>query len=632
MDKRRNQSTGGKFPVSLPEAGCIIFFIIAAIVKCSYFQFITHVSARPVREPVNLNMLAASFASIAIIPAVVYLLFNRKRILALFIVDLLLSVLLLADTVFYRYYHNAITIPILLQIGLVSSLGDSIKDLLRWTDLALFVDLPLFAGGLFLFFKSGIRRFPILPRLTTSVIVIIACVFGISYATHNAGIIIKQDAAKLFTTDKNKIIRYLGVFTFHFHDVKTFATENFTANKYLSAKDKEAIEQFYNDRLPAGSSFEGIAKGKNLIVIQLEALQEFLINLKVDGREVTPFLNSFLKDSLYFDNFYYQVGNGNTSDAEFLLNTSLYPLKDGSVYFRYPLNLYHTLPQQLKEKGYATEVYHAYSPSFWNRTVMYGNIGFDRFYSNKDFKTDEILGWALSDASFFRQTLDKLNPGKPFYSFMITLSSHYPNNAFSNVNNFDVGEYKKTNVGNYIRAAHYVDSNLKVFIEGLKKKGLYDNSLIVIYGDHLGLLKKDAPELMKFLGRENNEYEWMKLQKVPLLLHYPGLKNGEAVHAAAGEIDLFPTIANLMDLDASYALGKDMLNTTKGYAALRFGSVATDNYIYASETQKAYDLKTGKVLSPELYLEEVKKYQRENDISELIIQKDAFRKIEIGDK
>lgn len=63
----------------------------------------------------------------------------------------------------------------------------------------------------------------------------------------------------------------------------------------------------------------------NLIVVQMESFQNFPINLTLNGQEVTPVLNKLAKEGFYFPHVFQQIGPGNTSDAEFMSNTSIYP-------------------------------------------------------------------------------------------------------------------------------------------------------------------------------------------------------------------------------------------------------------------------------------------------------------------
>ncbi|NLD48304.1 MAG: LTA synthase family protein, partial [Clostridiaceae bacterium] len=336
------------------------------------------------------------------------------------------------------------------------------------------------------------------------------------------------------------------------------------------------------------------------------------------------------KESLYFNNIYVQVAGGNTADAEFMTNTSYYPAGEGAAYFRFVSNKYNSLSNMLKEQNYNSYAFHAYAPSFWNRTEMYKALGFDTFINSAHFVLDEYVGWggwALSDASFYRQSLEKIDTSKPFYSFLITLSSHHPYSYFDDKKTFDVGEYDKTYMGNYLKAQNYADSAIEGFIGSLKEKGLYENSLIVIYGDHTGLPKTQAgDDLLKFLGKTDGKLEWAKLQKIPLIIHCPGV-NAEVIDKTGGQVDLYPMIANMLGIDDYYAMGNDILNSNKGYAVLRNGSVITDDYYYFSDDKKAYDINSGSVLKEDAYSEEVAGYQRLLNISDLILERDVLRKI-----
>lgn len=609
-------------PEILAELVYILFFIGSILVKCFYFQFTTQINNRPFSAAINVIMLTATFGVVLILTAITLLVFNKRRKAALLAVDFLLSLILLADTLYFRYYYNAISVPVLAQIGLVGSVGGSILNLSRVKDLVYIIDFPVLAAGLFFMRRFGTLRVGFVKRLAVTVLAA-AVGFGIFQFAYRR--------ADTTTFDNNYIIKNLGIFYFHTFDVKRFASENLFTNKSLSKEDVENITNYFeNKKAAGGEKLKGIAKGKNLIIIQVEALQNFVIGSKINGVEITPNLNKLAEESLYFKNFYYQVAGGNTSDAEFLCNASLYPAKEGAVYFRYATNTYFTLPKTLKAQGYTSYVSHAYMPSFWNRTEAYKAIGFDRFFSSNDFVLDELVGWggwALSDSSFFRQTMKKIDTNKPFYGFFITLSSHHPFSYFENSKDFNVGDFEKTYLGNYLKAAHYADACIGEFVRKLKNSGLFDNTVLVLYGDHSAVPKTQSADLFKFLGIPYSELEWAKQQKVPLLLHYPGLDKGQVIDTTGGEIDIFPTVANLMDIEAPYAMGKDLLNTDKGYAVLRTGSFSTDDMTYLSWTDKAYKLSDSTELRKEAYEKELDFAKNELYISDLILKKDALKKL-----
>ena len=571
----------------------------------------------------NISMLIASGAVVLLLVMLVFLSFNKRRIVALFVCSCIITVLLIADTNFFRYYYNILTIPVILQcdIRLLSSVDQSIMSLFKIKDVIYLLDLPLMILGLKSLSLKTVEEISLKKRMKIALPIMIiglVCFFTV-YSTTDKGI---------FAYSGNYVARRMGVLYSHVDLTKNYIKETISNNKGLSGRERQSIESFFKNRKKEGNRLYGAAEGKNLIIIQMEAMQGFVVNRKLNGVEITPNLNRLIKESLYFDNFYFQVAGGNTSDAEFLCNTSLYPVKEGSVYMRYPYNTYHSLPRILKDKGYKTYALHAFDENFWNRKEMYKAIGFDNFFHSENFEKDDFAGWdgtALSDRSFFRQSLDKIDTSSPFYSFFITLSSHHPFTYFENYD-FDVGEFEGKYLGNYIRAANYADSCLGEFLQDLKDRGLYENSLLVLYGDHSAVPRHMAGELMEFVGTGYSDAEWIKLQKVPCMIRYPGLEKGEVISVTGGQVDLLPTIANLMGLEADYAMGKDMLNTKKGYAVLRYGHVITDDYLYLNDLKELYDLKSGKALNIKDYKAQINSLLHELQVSDLIVEKNAYSK------
>jgi Phosphoglycerol transferase and related proteins, alkaline phosphatase superfamily len=594
-------------------------FISAIFIKCFYFQFTTNLNVIPFFSAVNKNMMLAVVTSILFIIALLIIIFNKKRLIALFVINILLSLLLFADTVYFRYYYCALSVPVLYQLGLVGSLSDSIMSLLKIRDIVFAIDIPFVFAFLLLFkykFKLKAESFHIVKRLISAFVVtaISIVLFQFAYGSSSPG---------TFPYDNNYVSNNLGVLYFHYYDVKKYMKENVLVDKRLSAEETAKIVSFYNEKA-TGIKYKGIAKGKNLVVVQMEAAQQFIINKKIEGKEITPNLNKFINDSAYFENFYSQIGGGNTSDAEFLTNTSLYPMQDGSVYFRFPTDTFESTAKLLKNQGYSTYVAHANNPSFWNRAEMYKSLGFERFINSKNYKIDEYIGWGLSDKSFFKQTLEKLDTSKPFYSFLITLSSHHPFNFFQDYGDFNVGKYDKTFIGNYIKAAHYLDESLGTFFDDLKRRGLYDSSVIVIYGDHSAIPQDSIDsDVKEFLNYTDTPYNWLKLQRTPCFIRFPGMDNKGVQKVTVGEIDILPTVANLLGIEVPHAMGKDMFNTEKGYAVLRSASVVTDDFVYSNSTRKIYDV-NGNGLDLKNYEDIIKQYQDQLLISDSIIKKNAL--------
>lgn len=613
--------------IKVTESLFITLFVIFTLFKCLYFQFSTRLNKAPYFSIDNVFMLISSISVLLVIVSLSLFIFNKKRLIAIFTLNLLLTILLIVDTNFFRYYYNLITIPVFFQLNpkMISSVDQSIASLFQFKDVIYIVDLPFMLYTLLKLHKIGVNSIHFPKRMAKSIgllVVALVTILSISSVSNPTS----------FAYNNNYSAKSLGVFYSHFYNTKLFIEENILQDDNMIEEQKALVKDYFQKRnkekeLDSNKTkYKGIAEGKNLIIVQMEALQQFVIGKTINGKEITPNLNKLIHDSLYFDNIYYQVSGGNTSDAEFLANNSLYPLSEGSVYHRYSENTYHSMPSILKDKGYNTYSLHAFNKTFWNREEMYKAIKFDTFFSSEDFVMNDFAGWsgnALSDKSFFKQSLNMIDTSKPFYSFLITLSNHHPFTYFEDFD-FDVGEFEGEYIGNFIKGANYADSCIGEFIKDLKAKDLYDDSLLVFYGDHSAVPKIENEGLMQFLGIEYNDFDWAKLQRVPLIIHYPKQQKGEVISTTGGQIDVMPTIANFMGFDVPYTLGKDLVNTQENYAVLRNGSIVTDKYIYFNDTRELYDYKSGELLNIDSYDKELQDLINELNISDIIISNDIF--------
>ncbi|RKJ10879.1 glycerol phosphate lipoteichoic acid synthase, partial [Butyricicoccus sp. 1XD8-22] len=187
-----------------------------------------------------------------------------------------------------------------------------------------------------------------------------------------------------------------------------------------SSDDMTEVENYTKAKYAQPNpEYFGKAKGKNIIKIHLESFQTFLIDYKLHGEEVTPFLNSLVRDSdyTYFDNFFHQTEQGKTADAELIMDNSLYGLPQGSAFVMKGNNTYQALPAILHQQGYSTSVLHGDYKSFWNRDEIYKEFGVDKFFdaSYYDMSDENVIGYGLKDKPFFEESIPMLKSLKqPF--------------------------------------------------------------------------------------------------------------------------------------------------------------------------------------------------------------------------
>lgn len=335
----------------------------------------------------------------------------------------------------------------------------------------------------------------------------------------------------------------------------------------------------------------------NVVFIQLEAFQSFILNKEVAGQEITPNLNNLIEQSAYFPNFYLQNGAGITSDAEFMSNTSLHPAEGGlSIAKDKAGKEYPSLPRLLKKNGYSTATFHTNNVTFWNRKELYSALGFDSFYDKEYFGTDNSIAFGADDDILYGKSMDALAKQKqPFYAQIVSMSSHSPFRVPAAYRLLELPSTYQGNVaGDYLTAAHYADAALGRFLEQLKKNGLWDDTLIAIYGDHSGITadmvkEKQEIALQDLLGRP---YDQIDALGVPFILHGPGVKKG-VYEAVGGHMDIMPTVLGLLGMQSDDRLfGYDLFRNVEHPVAVRSTFGPAGSFVYGNEY---YDSKAGSV-------------------------------------
>ena len=563
-----------------------------------------------------------SIGPILLIYGSIYFLKPSKRSFAVMGVSAFFSVIMIANTLFYKFYDDIMTLPILLQMDNTGGLGSSVMNLIDFKVLFLIMNLPILmvANRRLKDSTKGTPHF--YKKYFISMIGAYLLTFGLSYLS----------GLPMFNVPYNRevMIKTLGIYQYGLYDIYLSLT---TPIDYALAENNEFIEvsnYVKSNQINPNSELFGVAKDQNIIVISLESLQEFAINLEVNGEEVTPFLNQFIQECYYFDNFYQQTSQGKTSDAEFITENSLYAADRGSAFYAKSQNQYESLASILKGQGYYTAVFHANEKEFWNRETMYEALGFDHFFDESAFLVNEenSFGWGLTDEAFFEQTLDYLKGlPQPFYAKLLTLTNHYPFEIPEQYQYISPGETNNEIVNHYITTVRYLDEALKSFITNLKESGLYDNTIIVMYGDHYGLSESYYEDLAILLQEEEitlNRH--LDLQRVPFIIHLPNQEEGEVVSTVSGQIDMKPTLLNLVGLpvNAYINFGQDLFAADRReLIVLRDGSFIGSEYRYADSTCLRSD--SGELVD-QSFCESLEKVAVQDlYYSDLILNKDLLR-------
>ncbi|MCD2257018.1 LTA synthase family protein [Lactobacillus sp. CC-MHH1034] len=547
-------------------------------------------------------------------------LYIRKPILsyiAMFVIYILQLILLFANVIYYRQATDFLTINTIMSSSKVSQgLGKSTLSLLAPQDILIWLDVIII---LILLFR---RIIPIDPKKyrPKKAFVVSLCTF--TFFLLNL-FLAETSRPQLLTRtfDRNYIVKYLGIENFMFYDAVRTAQNNQVRANSDGSEMTAAYNYIQQHKAAPNPTYFGTAKGKNVIIIHLESFQQFLIDKKIDNQEVTPFLNSLYHDksTISFSNFFHEVGQGRTSDAETMLETGLFGLPEGSVFTSLGSdNTFEAAPAILQQtQGYDSAVFHGNTGSFWNRKDVYRNLGYNYFFDASYFDTskDNAIGYGLKDKLLFAEStkyLERLQ--QPFYTKFITVTNHFPFSLSDTDSDFPKPDTDDDIVNNYFRTAHYLDESLQQFFDYLKASGLYDNTLVMIYGDHYGLSNSDNLSLAPLLDKTSSEwtaFDNAQLQRVPLMFHMPGLKGG-INSTYGGEIDVLPTLMHLLGVDTTpyMFMGTDLLSSQhNAIVAFRNRDFVTPTYTVlggkgASGT--VYDNKTGNIIK-DLSNQQIKK-------------------------
>ncbi|WP_261132219.1 LTA synthase family protein [Bacillus sp. Marseille-Q3570] len=549
---------------------------------------------------------------------------GKRRNWTMISINFLMSFLLYANVAYYRFFNDFITLPTVLHTNSASELGDSALALMKFSDVLYFLDTFILLG--LVLFKVTAHHTPI-PRKKVGLVFISAILI---FST-NLGLA-EMDRPQLLTRsfDRNYLVKYLGQYNYQIYDAIVTAKSS-TQRAMASSDDLSEIEEFIKDnKTPPNEEYFGAAENMNVIYISLESLQTFVINEKINGQEVTPFLNKLTNDTntFYFDNVFHQVGQGKTSDAEFMMANSLYPLPSGAVSMEKAQNTYQAQPAILNQHGYTTSSFHGNNKTFWNRDQIYKGYGIEKFFDSAyyDMNDEDVINYGLKDKPFFKESIPYLkNLKQPFHAKMITLSNHFPFKTHEGDVDFPTPETDDDVVNGYYQTAHYMDQALEQFFNDLKEAGLYDNTMIVMYGDHNGISTNHNEAMEKVTGEPITPYKNAQLQRVPLYIHVPGVK-GKQVHKYGGHMDVRPTVLHLLGIKDEQFLtfGSDLLSPEHDeIVPFRNGDVITPEY--SSVSDKCYDNKNGDEVENNNCEDAVQFGRKELELSDKIVYSDLLR-------
>lgn len=567
----------------------IVLLLLVLFIKIYAFQVVVFENTS------FFHVLLVEFPMWALVLSALMIFFKKRTWLAIWLYNLFLSTLFIVVVYYTRYFSTVPSYYDVKQIYQSNSVGGTVALLGSPYDFLFFLDVVLVLP-LIWFFKKGSTSFAGAKKWAIG--------FGC------LGLIMTFIAFRYPLIDVSYFAKKHGYIQSQFVQ----AYENSLGTAFASQErhsEKELEKLKGNTYVPANKhDTYGLAKNRHVFIIQVESLQEFTINKRINGQEITPNLNRLLKESAYFDNVYQQIGAGNTSDAEWLMHTSLYPEGMDPTVNTLKGTEIPSLAWTLKKHGYGAATYHADDITYWSRDKLYPALGFDYVYTSNEIPNEKEIGFGPADEVLFNfvedQLAKQLKTHDRMYSNIITLTSHTPFEMPEEYEFLDLPEnYKDTYVGNYFQSVRYTDEQIGLFINELKRLDIYDESVILIFGDHSGLHGAPVTDQDKILLKEvlGHEYTMQDRFVVPVLFTAPGLFTGETYSHLGGQIDLMPTLLNLLGIEHdTQMIGHNLFHYKKNLLGMRYylpgGSFISDKTFYTAPSAKLpaaiYDRKTMK--------------------------------------
>lgn len=616
-------------------------FVLTSVGNATLLRFLT------VQNYFEIKPLLADTGAVLLIGAFGYFFKPKNQFKYYFTWSIIFTFLCIVNSMYYTNYLSYASVSLLATSLQVVDVGDAvvqkvmeIKDFsYLWQIVAMiFVHLYLKKKGYYDYVKDiEVGKVRALNTIVASLIV-----FGFFVSTLT-GLDISRFGKQW---NRTYLVMNFGLYTYQANDIfVSFKTKISPLFGYDEAAKE--FREYYDNRNSEPretNQYTDILKGRNVIAIHAESIQNFTLHTTFNGEEVTPNLNRLASEGLYFSNFYAQESVGTSSDSEFTFLTSLMPASSGTVAVSYWDRDYSTSLKYLKEMGYYNFSMHANNGTFWNRNMIHPKYGYDKFfYYTKDYEIDEVMGMGLSDKSFFRQSVPKIKEisenNQNFYGTMIMLTNHTPFSAASEVD-FDVDyKYEKINeetgeketvsapflegttLGDYFKTVHYADSAIGQFIDDLDEAGLLDNTVIVIYGDHDAKIKKSEylyyynydPYTDSVLDEDDPNYKDMDYydyelnRKVPFIIWTKDKKVQGEITDAMGMYDASPTLGNMLGFYNEYALGHDIFSVDDNVVVFPDGSWLSNTMYYSSSKEEGKLLNADATISTE-YIEKNNKY------------------------
>ncbi|MCA9653152.1 MAG: sulfatase-like hydrolase/transferase [Myxococcales bacterium] len=505
---------------------------------------------------------------------------------------LLLILMALADLAYLHFFGSIVPLTAVLAVHHLVDAEATVGSLLRPSYGWMLTLVPMSAVVLIAWPRGPIAGAPARPRRALAIVAAALALASAPFGVAMQQIYESGVGQRVFSEQDN--VGRLGVVGAHLFQLLRELGEWLGPHE-LTAEQRERLAATLAQRRAARGEARarapgfGAARGYDVVLVQVEALQGWVLGARVDGQEITPFLNAAQEHALVFDQVFDQTAQGRTSDAEFLVLGAGHPPDRGALAFRFQDDSFYTLAHVLADAGYSTLSSHPYERGFWNRARLHPRYGFADSRFRRELGSGPSIGWGLTDVAFFERIVPvMLEQPRPSFTFLITLSLHHPYEHFPDAyKELELGGLEGRPVGNYLHAMHYADEAIAGLMASLRRAGRADRTLVVAYGDHVTGMG-ETPEILALAGRSTwDPGAHLALHTVPVIAwvgdESPAELRGRH-STVGGHVDIGPTVLHLLGIEdpRPAAFGRTLLDPEPGFAALSSGGAVDDELAFAA--------------------------------------------------
>ncbi|HNV69145.1 MAG TPA: LTA synthase family protein, partial [Candidatus Ozemobacteraceae bacterium] len=493
---------------------------------------------------------------------VLFLLFRGKsyraaRVGGLLAFNLVFGIFCLGTIMFYRLFGVPLSLDVMGFGQDVTEIGDSVRSLLEPMDGTLFAfDL---VSMLILVIPAWRRRFAAsdeffctisTKRIVVAILLLAALWVPFAEPRHS-----------FFEPFTRRDLE--GVWTFN--PLNYFLLEVATSLKetcFPSQPDPLVVENIRREiqarkerQSQVPKRFPERREPLNVILIQMESVMFEVLGAQLQGQSVTPNLDAMAREGVLLPSYYSPAIS--TADSEFSALTSLYPISNKTVYLNLAHHRFESLPKILGRSGYATFVTNGSLGRAWNVRNMHKRLGFQHQAYFDEYRSGRMTGPWLADSDLLERVSKRvMHLSQPFFAFVMLISSHHPFTLTGLPETFAVPAEASAEEKEWIRycnAVHYTDSAIGEFLARLRQQGLLERTLVVAYGDHPIMLKRQFKTLRDLYGGLPSGEKIMRMMnsRVPGIIYAPGFLSAGTIDRVCSHVDLAPTILELCGLPPS---------------------------------------------------------------------------------